>query len=329
MNKPTPEISVIIASFNTRDLLRECLTQLMEQASALSTQIIVVDNASRDGSADMVAKEFPAIELIRSEVNLGFAGANNLGFQRASGRYVVLLNSDAFMEPGVLARSVELMKANPRVGLAGGALIGRDGSWQASARMYPSVLNEFLSISGLSCRFARSKFFGRQDRTWAPANQPASIDWVPGAYSIISREALEAVGYFDEQFFLYYEEVDLCHRIKNAGFEIWYWPELRIVHLGGESSKTITSLSMSKYGSQLTLWRMRSEFLYYRKYNGVRAIFALWVEEFWHRLRLLKVALQNNDETKAKSEYSRQIIGLLHRAWAETHGGRISPVRPW
>lgn len=329
MSQTTPEVSVIVVSFNTRELLRECLTKLEEQANGLSAQIIVVDNASRDNSADMVAEEFPGVELIRSGVNLGFAGANNLGFQRALGSFVVLLNSDAFMEQGVLARSVEVMKANPRVGLAGGALIGRDGSWQPSARMFPSVLNEFLSISGLSCRFAHSKFFGRQDRTWASVNEAASVDWVPGAFSIICREALEAVGYFDEQFFLYYEEVDLCHRIKDAGFEVWYWPELRIVHLGGESSKTIASLSMSKSGSQLTLWRMRSEFLYFRKYHGMNARLARWVEEFWHRLRLLKGSLRKSEATKVKSEDSRQIIGLLHRAWAETHGGRLSPVRPW
>ena len=173
----------------------------------------------------------------------------------------MLLNSDAFLRSGTLARAVALMEAYPNAGLAGGLLVGRDGALQPSARLFPSLLNEILCFTGLSSKFPRSRFFGRTDRTWADPTQAAVTDWVPGAFSIIRRETLEKVGYFDEQFFLYYEEVDLCRRIKAIGYEIAYWPELVVTHIGGESSKTVKRLQLSTNGSQLTLWRMRSELL--------------------------------------------------------------------
>jgi GT2 family glycosyltransferase len=189
---------------------------------------------------------------------LGFGGANNLGFKSALGRYVVLLNSDAFLTEGSLERSVAHMDARPRAGLGGGRLIGRDGSWQPSARMFPSVFSDLIVLSGLAARFPRSRFFGRTDRTWANEMEAASVDWVPGAYSIIRAEALAAAGPFDPRFFLYSEEVDLCKRIKQKGYEVWYWPDIAVVHVGGESSRQIRSLELSRSGSQLTLWRMRS-----------------------------------------------------------------------
>jgi hypothetical protein len=152
---------------------------------------------------------------------------------------------------------------------------------------------------------------------------------VPGAFSIIRRSALEKVGYFDEAFFLYYEEVDLCHRIKDAGYELWYWPDIEVIHYGGESSKTVASLSMSKSGAQLTLWRMRSQFLYYRKYLGSSAWLVKKQEQWWHGLRAWKNARSGDPMRRSKAEDSQKIVELLDRAWAETNGGRLSPERPW
>src|SRR5579871_1976185 len=239
------DVSVVVVSFNTRDVLRDCLRSVYREARSLHAQIIVVDNASSDGSPAMIALEFPEAELIRSEINLGFGPANNLGIKAARGRYVVLLNSDAFLTDGSLHRSVEHMNDNPRVGLGGGRLIGRDGSWQPSARMFPTVLSDLIAHSGLAARFPRSRFFGRADRTWASDMEAAEVDWVPGAYSIIRSDVLVATGLFDPRFFLYYEEVDLCKRIKQERYSIWYWPDIAVVHLGGESSRQIRSLEMS------------------------------------------------------------------------------------
>ncbi|AXC10139.1 Glycosyl transferase, family 2 [Acidisarcina polymorpha] len=324
-----PDISVVVVSFNTRELLRDCLLTLRKEVEGLANEVFVVDNVSRDGSAEMVAAEFPEARLIRSNVNLGFAAANNKAFSLATGRYIVLLNSDAFLRPMALQRSIEYMDAQPRIGLGGARLVGADGSWQPSRRLFPSPLNDFLSLSGLAAKFPRSRFFGRQDHTWADQDQPGDADWVPGAYSIIRRTVLDQVGHFDEQFFLYYEEVDLCRRIKQAGFLIRYWPDVVVVHLGGESSKTLTNLSMSKSGAQLELWRMRSAFLYYRKHHGPVAWLSKTIEAQWHGLRSWKNSLTPGSVHKTKAEESRLVIQLLRRAWQETAGGAVSPTRPW
>jgi GT2 family glycosyltransferase len=325
----TPQVSVVVVSYNTRNLLRNCLAALQKDSEGILTEVFVVDNLSHDGSADMVKQEFPEVRLIRSEVNLGFAGANNKAFPLATGRYVVLLNSDAFLQPLALRRSIDYMDAYPHIGLGGARLIGANGAWQPSCRMFPSPLNDFLSLSGLAAKFPKSRFFGRQDHTWADENVPADADWVPGAYSIIRRTVLEEVGYFDERFFLYYEEVDLCRRIKNAGYTVRYWPDVEVVHLGGESSKTVTSLTMSKSGAQLELWRMRSAFLYYRKHHGLTAWLTKQVESQWHRLRRCKNLLFPDQAHRTKAQESKLIIDLLRRAWRETSGGAVSPSRPW
>ena len=324
-----PDISVVVVSFNTRDLLRDCLTALRMETEGITNEVFVVDNVSRDGSAEMVEAQFPEVKLIRSSVNLGFGGANNQAFKVATGRFIVLLNSDAFLEPMALRRSIAYMDANSRIGLGGARLIGADGSWQASCRMFPSPLNDFLSLSGLAAKFPKSRFLGRQDHTWANQDEPADADWVPGAYSVIRRSVLDEVGHFDEQFFLYYEEVDLCKRIKRAGYTVRYWPDVVVVHLGGESSKTITDLTMSKSGAQLELWRMRSAFLYYRKHHGPAAWLTKTVESVWHRLRSWKNLLSPVPAHKGKARESKMVVELLGRAWRETSGGAVSPSRPW
>lgn len=328
--KGTPDVSVVVVSFNTVELLRECLATLGDECADLHCEVIVVDNASRDGSADMVAQEFPQAILIRSAHNLGFGAANNRGFAVATGRYVVLLNSDAFLKPGALELSVQKMDASPEVGLSGALLIGRNDAWQPSARMFPSLVNEFLTLTGLSARFPGSRLCGRFDRTWADPREPAEVDWVPGAYSIIRRDVLEDVGYFDERFFLYYAEVDLCRKIKAAGHAVWYWPDVVVLHLGGESSKTVTHLNMPSTAAQLTLWRMRSAMLYYRMHHGALGVWlATSLEKYWHRFNAWNHQRSPVPERQAKAKESSTMTTLLERAWMETYGGRISPPRPW
>lgn len=330
MNTNTLDVSIIIVSFNTCDLLRKCLQTVVREAGEVSYEIIVIDNASKDGSVEMLEREFPEVQLIRSTVNLGFAAANNLGFAQARGHYVVLLNSDAFLKPQALSRSVAYMRADPKIGVGGARLVGKEGSWQPSARMFPSLLNDFLMMSGLAARYPQSRFFGRVDRTWTDHNQPALVDWVPGAFSIIPRQVLEQVGYFDEDFFLYYEEVDLCKRIKAVGYNVWYWPDVEVVHLGGESSKKLKSLNFSPAGKQISLWQMRSALLYYNKYNGYISVW-LWrqMANIWYGLRSWKNSLSSQPESQKKLAYLKMMRGLLRQAWDDTQGGRVSPPRPW
>jgi hypothetical protein len=319
--------SVIVVSFNTREILRACLERLFAATANLSIEVIVVDNASRDASADMVEKDFPNVLLIRGGANLGFAAANNVGFKRATGDYVLLLNPDALLEAETLQRSLAYMESHPSVGMGGGLLLGMQGEWQPSARLFPSLLNELLTLSGLSARYPKSRFFGRFDRTWDDSGQSVPVDWVPGAFTLIRKSALDQVGGFDERFFLYYEEVDLCRRFHQAGWEIYYWPDVVIRHWGGECSKTVENQDFSSSGSQLTLWRMRSELLYYRKHHGkLTAALVAGLERNWHRLRALRAGWLGKE---AKAKESRRIADLMAKAWRETDGGLTSPSRPW
>ena len=325
-----PDISVVIVSFNTRDLLRKCVATLESEVGNIASETIVVDNASTDGSADMIATEFPQVRLIRSPVNLGFGAANNRAFRRARGRYVVLLNTDAFVRPDALRRAVAHMDATSEAALGGGRLVCPDDSWQPSARMFPSFLNDLLNISGLAARYPRSRFLGRADRTWADSAQPAAVDWVPGAFSIIRRDVLEQIGYFDERFFLYYEEIDLCRRIKSYGYEVWYWPDVVVVHLGGESSKTVSEVELSEHGSQLTLWRMRSGLLFYRKHHGLLGAWsAMQLELWWNWLRLQRNRWSRTCQARRNAARSHTAIAQISQAWRETGGGRWSPPQPW
>jgi GT2 family glycosyltransferase len=319
-----PDISIVIVSFNTRDLTRECLAAVLGEG--IQAEVVVVDNASRDGSADMVEREFPRVKLIRSQTNLGFGNANNLGFGVCSGRYLVLLNTDAFLAPGALVRAITHMDQTPAAGLGGARLKSRDGTDQPSARSFPTPWLELFTFSGLSAKYPGSRLFGHLDRTWADPDAASQVDWVRGGFSIIRREALDQVGVFDPRYFLYYEEVDLSRRIRQAGWEIWYWPDIVVTHIGGESSKTVTHLTMASGGAQLTLWRMRSQLLYYRLWHGGWA--AWWVkrqEMLWHRLR----AWRNRRRDAAKREESETTLRLWRQAWEDTAGGTVSPPQPW
>jgi len=326
---PLFDVSLIIVSFNTREVLRESLQSVVREQGSLRLEIFVVDNNSHDGSVEMVQAEFPHVRVLRSDVNLGFGAANNVALELAQGRYVVLLNSDAFLLPDSLSLSVDHMNADPSVGLAGGRLVGRDMALQPSARMFPSILSDFLVMTGLAHKHPKSKFFGRFDRTWADPMQPAEVDWVPGAFSIIRREALQKVGFFDPEFFLYSEEVDLCRRIQNAGYKIMYWPDIVVIHIGGESSRQIKTLEMSSAGAQLVRWRMRSTLLYYRKHHGSSAWLAKMLELSLYHLTSLRNSLSSDPARRERVARNRNLARLMHQAWADTNGGRTSPPRPW
>jgi GT2 family glycosyltransferase len=324
------DASIIIVSFNTREILRECLDSVICESDDLRVEILIVDNNSSDGSPQMVEVDFPQVKLIKSTVNLGFGAANNLALEQATGKYFVLLNSDAFFQKDALKKAVSHMDEQPDCGLGGCRLTGRDGSWQPSSRSFHSITRDLVVMTGLAYRFPKSRFFGHFDRTWADRNQPASVDWVPGAFSIIRPAALKKIGLFDPAFFLYYEEVDLCRRIKEAGYSIWYWPDIVVVHIGGESSRQLkTTLEISSMAAQVVMWRMRSTLLYYRKHHGPQVYMAKWSELAMYRLTVVRNRFSRASMRRERGEYYRTMIALMNQAWKDTRGGRISPPRPW
>ena len=327
--KALPDISILIVSFNTCAVMRECMESIVTARANLSLEVIVIDNNSRDDSVEMVEREFPWAKIIRSDTNLGFGNANNKALEAATGRYIVLLNSDAFLQPDSLTLSIAKMEANPGVGLAGGRLVGRDGALQPSARLFPNLLRQLIVMSGLASRYPRSRFFGQTDRTWADPMVEAAVDWVPGAYSIIRRDVLDIMPLFDSEFFLYYEEVDLCYRIRKAGYQVMYWPEIVVTHIGGESSRQVKTLEMSSSGAQLVLWRMRSTLLFYRKHMSLRTQAIRWIEVCWYRLRALRNRMRSSEEAAALARNQDRLAEMMQQAWSETNGGRVSPPQPW
>jgi GT2 family glycosyltransferase len=323
----TPDLSVLIVTYNSAGLIDALLHGLSRQTARMNAEVVLVDNASHDGTADAVAQRHPGVRLLRSSQNLGFAAGNNLAARHARGRVLLLLNPDALPEPGCVARALALMDSHPDVGLAGARLLAEDGSTQPSGRMFPTLVQEAIVMSGLAARYPRSRWFGRLDRTWADPAHAAPVDWVPGAFALIRRSLFERLGGFDERFFLYYEEVDLCRRIRDAGYRVQYWPELQVQHIGGVSARTVAGATVAKAGAQLTLWRARSGLLYYRKNHGRLAAWAVnRLERGWHALRGWRAALRGQVHKAAESAAHR---GLLARAWDDTLGGRVTPPRPW
>ncbi len=323
------DLSILIVSFNTREILRECLETVLRQSANLCVEILVVDNNSSDGSPEMIEQQFPGVRLIRSPVNLGFGAANNTALALARGRYIVLLNSDAFLQKGALDLALAHMDQTPLCGLAGGRLTGSDGSWQPSARSFHTILGDAIMMTGLAAKFPKSRIFGDFDRTWADASQSAQVDWVPGAFTILRPEALAQTGSFDPAFFLYYEEVDLCLRMKKAGWSVWYWPDVVVIHIGGESSRQMKSLDFSAQSSQVVLWRMRSTLLYYRKHHGPKVHAARWLETSLYLATVLRNKLSRDPYRKRRALHYLTLIALMRQAWKETSGGRVSPPQPW
>ncbi len=322
-------ISVVIVSYNTRDILRKCLEALFEHSSNLEFEVFVVDNDSRDGSAEMVAQEFPRVILTANKENLGFAAANNQAFALAQGEYILLLNPDAFVKPGAISRAAKFMRQNPGCGVCGGRIVDPDGSLNPSARRFPTWFSNFCTLSGLSSRFAGSSFFNRHDFGGFAHDQVKEVDWVPGTFMFLRRSMLEDIGFFDERFYIYYEETDLCLRAKQAGWKVFFVPEAEVEHIGGASSKTRKDKAYNMASAQVMNFKMRSEYLYYRKHGGLASVLShAGLELGWHALRMGVNVLRGKDG-REKVVDSGTVIHLTRQALQDTSYGRHSPPIPW
>ncbi len=285
---PMVDLSIIIVSFNTRDLTRRCLRCVEQFRPGCTFEVLVVDNASTDGSPDMVEQEFPGAKLIRLSRNKGFAGGNNEGIRRASGRYILLLNSDAFVGQGVIDATLAYMNENPSTGVLGCALTNPDGSPQPSARMLPGLVNKVFVMTGLTARFPSSRLFGRVDFSWWDHSHPLQVGWVVGAYFLVRSEVIDAIGLLDERYFLYFDEIDFCRAAARAGWAVVFYPHARVVHLGGQSTAP-SGAGVTATGRQLLAHRIRSEFRYYRKWDGLASVLlSAGVEVLWKAAVYLK-----------------------------------------
>ncbi|UCG57794.1 MAG: glycosyltransferase family 2 protein [Phycisphaerales bacterium] len=248
------DVSVIIVSWNTCDILHDCLASVYAQSKDVRFEVIVIDNGSSDGSVEMVKREFAGATVIENPENRGFAPANNQGFRIARGRYLLLLNSDTVVLDGAIDKSVAFADAHPEAAVVGCRALNPDRTVQPTCFMFPSVLNMLLGSIYLNKLLPRSKFFGRAQMTWWDKNDVREVDVVAGCFMLIRREVIEHVGVLDEQFFMYGEETDLCYRVKRAGWKVLFTPGAQIIHLHGASSKRMKPEMMSQLHASILLF---------------------------------------------------------------------------
>ena len=282
-------LTTLLVSYNTKALLTPCLEALDQALAPIGGgEIIVVDNASRDGSAEFLRQNRPDVTLIESGENVGFGRANNLALGRIKSRFLLLLNTDAFLPPEALSGPLAYMQEHPQCGVLGVRLVGRDGEPQPGCRYFPTPLNTFWARAGLPRRFGSPRMV--DDVEW-DHREIRECDWVPGCYYLIRREVLDKVGLFDPRFFLYFEEVDHCREVRKAGWQVHFWPHVSVVHIGGESAKSDGSISKS--GRQLEALQIESSFLYFRKHHGLAgALSFLFLDLLADAILLVKAALK-------------------------------------
>lgn len=275
-----PDLSIIIVNWNVADLLRRCLASIAgsdglciegivadparagqsPEAGALRTEVIVVDNASSDRSVAMVRREFPWVRLLVNRENLGFTRANNQGLALSRGRYVLFLNPDTEVAPDALQAMVSYVEAHPEVGVLGPQLRYGDGSHQSSRRRFPTLATFFLESTLLQRWWPRNQVLARYYVLDRPDDAISKVDWVVGACMLIRRAVLDQIGGFDEGFFMYSEELDLCRRAVDAGWQVVYYPQAVVTHYEGKSSEQVIAARHIRFHTA----RLR----YVGKYHG-------------------------------------------------------------
>ncbi len=279
--EPQPLLSVIIVSWNTRDLIAACLATVAQEMALLASEwhqqnaerdhgtraptgselveVIVVDNASSDGSVAMMRRDFPWVRLLVNRENIGFAGGNNQALSHCRGHYVLLLNSDTTLLPGAFCRLLDFMDKEPTVGIAGSRYLNPDGSLQISCYPAPTVSRELWRLFHLDKLHAYGTYPMHE---WS-IQRPRPVEVVQGAALLLRRELALRLGLFDPDYFMYTEEVDLCRRVRQAGWQIYWVPQSTIVHYGGQSTRQVAEA--------MFLQLYRSKILYFRKHHGAVA----------------------------------------------------------
>lgn len=232
------ELSVVIVNYNVKYFLEQCLISVFKSGKGIELEVFVVDNASADGSCQMLKQRFPEVKLIENSKNVGFSTANNQAIRQAKGKYILLLNPDTIVEEDTFSKCIQFMDSHSNAGSMTVKMIDGKGKYlPESKRALPTPMVSFYKIFGFTRLFPRSKTFARYYLGHLDENKTNKIEILPGAYMFIRKDVLDRIGLFDESFFMYGEDIDLSYRITKAGFENYYYPETRIIHYKGESTK--------------------------------------------------------------------------------------------
>lgn len=265
------DLSIIIVSWNTRDLLEQCLASVFASPPACAFEVWVVDNASTDGSNELVRRRFPQVRLVENTDNLGFAGGNNQAIRASAGRYVLLLNPDTEVKSGALETLVRFMEEQPQAGAAGSRLLNPDQTLQPSCYPLPTLSRELWRLFHLD---AVRPYGTYRMADWS-LDSPRAVDVIQGACLILRRTALDQVGLLDEDYFMYSEEVDLCFRLQKAGWQLHYVPRAKVVHYGGQSTQQVAA--------EMFLRLYQGKLIFFRKHRG-------WMAGQAYKLVLLAAA---------------------------------------
>jgi len=301
------DLSVVIVSWNVKELLSGCLESVCSslQDEGIEHQVLVVDNASSDGSPEMVLQQFPQVRLLANAANKGFAAANNQALAQTQGRYVVLLNPDTVVRRDALGTLLRFLEQMPSAGMVGPRLVYGDGRFQHSAFGFPSVAQVFLDFFPLHYRLSESQLNGRYPRSLYASGHPFEVDHPLGACMMVRRQVVERIGGMDEQFFMYCEEVDWAMRVWRAGWSIYCVPTAEVVHYEGQSTRQFRD------GMFVALWRSRLRL--FAKHYGVLDNWALrglirlglWQERQRARRRREAGAISEQELAGRLSAYQR------------------------
>ncbi|MBN2593271.1 MAG: glycosyltransferase family 2 protein [Sedimentisphaerales bacterium] len=312
------DVSIIIVSWNTKGLLRDCLSSVCENAGEIDYEIIVIDNASTDGSAEMVKNDFKQVILIENSENRGFAAANNQGMAIAKGRYVLLLNSDTVVLDDAIANTARFADENPQAAVIGCRVLNPDRTLQRTCFMFPSVLNMLLSSTYLYKLFPKSRFFGREQMTWWNRNDVRPVDVVTGCYMLVRREAIDQVGMMDERFFMYCEETDWCYRFREKGWMVMFAPVGQIIHFGGQSTaqKPVAMIVQLR----LSILKFMKKHYSLPVYLFARLLVAMFFAvrlPVWLAKSLIQPAGSNEAAIKMKAYSTGVVSALLGKVYSE------------
>jgi GT2 family glycosyltransferase len=296
------QVSIIIISYNAREYLKQCLESVNRGLDNLKAEIWVVDNASVDGSSEMIKENFPLVKLIANKENIGFARANNIVLKKCAAPYILLLNNDTTITSGAIKKMVDIMKENKKIGALGPRLLFEDGLVQISFGPMLSLWNEawqrFLqSRSRKKKGFIKNYIEKRSKKSCYP-------HWVSAACIMLRKEAIDQAGLFDENFFMYSEDVDLCHRLSQKGWKIFYTPDVEVMHLEGKSASTNIDRVQIEY--------RRSQLYFYGKYYGKWGLFLLKVYLLMKFSFLyLKALLITKAEKQKKLTSTKNMLKLI------------------
>jgi GT2 family glycosyltransferase len=286
------DVSFVIVNWNTKDLTLKCIRSIIATKSAYSQEIIVVDNASGDGSVDAIKNEYPSVTVLSNGINLGFAKANNMGIERSTGRYICLVNSDVEVFADTVSFIIGYMESNLGVGIVGPRILFPDLTLQNSCRKYPNLWTKFCETAALNRIFPKTAIFSGEHMTHFAHDRFKKLESMAGCFMLIRREALSNVGLFDEQYFIYSEETDLCKRMNAAGWGIVFLPEVSVIHHHGASS--------SQDPQRFSIEQQKSLMKYWRKHHSFSSLACLFLLLLMHHS--IRYALLSMRQTRTSEE---------------------------